>query len=106
MFARNVSARLKPNTLTEFTQTFENEVLPILRKQPGFRDEIVFANEAGTDITAISLWDTKEQADAYDKTAYPETLKSLGKVLDGAPKVCVNTMIISTLHKLATPLAA
>ncbi len=106
MFARNVSARLKPNTLTEFTQTFEKRVLPMLSKQPGFRDEIVFANEAGTDITAISLWDTREQADAYAKTVYPETLKSLEAVLDGAPKVYVNTVIISTLHKLAMPQAA
>src|SRR5205807_913519 len=43
MFARNVSLRLKPNTLSEFTRIFDKEVIPMLRKQSGFRDEITFA---------------------------------------------------------------
>lgn len=32
MFARNVSIKLKPNTLNDRKQTFEKEVLPILRE--------------------------------------------------------------------------
>jgi len=39
MFVRNVAIHLKANALGEFTRVFDNEVLPILRKQPGFRDE-------------------------------------------------------------------
>jgi hypothetical protein len=30
MFARNVSLRLKPNTMSEFTRLFEKEVIPML----------------------------------------------------------------------------
>ena len=33
MYARNVSISLKPNTAPEFTQTFEKDILPMLRKQ-------------------------------------------------------------------------
>ncbi len=40
MFARNVSIRLKPNMLSDYTRTFEKEILPLLRKQKGFKDEI------------------------------------------------------------------
>ena len=40
MFVRNVSMHLKPNTLNEFTRTLESEIIPLLRKQKGFRDEI------------------------------------------------------------------
>ena len=58
MFARNVSLRLKPNTLSEFTRIFDKEVIPMLRKQSGFRDEITFAVPRGLDVVAISLWDT------------------------------------------------
>jgi hypothetical protein len=101
MFARNVSIRLKPNTLTEFTQTFEKQVLPILRNQPGFRDELTFAFGGNTEVAAISLWDSKEQAETYNTTAYPQVLKSLEKVLDGAPQVRVSTVIHSTSHKIA-----
>lgn len=106
MFSRNVSIRLKPNMLKDFTQAFDKEVVPMLRKQPGFRDEIALANESGTHVTAISLWDSKEQAEVYDKADYPNVLKGLEKFLDGAPKVHPGTVINSTLHKLAVVVAA
>ena len=101
MFARNVSLRLKPNTLSEFTRIFDKEVLPMLRKQSGFRDEIIFAVPGGLKVVAISLWDTKEHAEAYKTAGYPEVLKMLHKVLDGAPKVQVSDVISSTIHKPA-----
>ena len=102
MFVRNVAIHLKSNVLGEFTQIFDNEVLPILRKQPGFRDEITFSTTpTGMDVIAISLWDTREQAEAYNAAGYPEVLKSLNKVLDGAPRVRVSDVISSTLHKTA-----
>ena len=103
MFVRNVAIHLKPNALGEFTQIFDNEVLPILRKQTGFRDEITFSTTpTGTDVIAISLWNTKEQAEAYNATGYPEVLKSLNRVLDGAPRVRASELISSTLHQTAT----
>ncbi len=55
MYARNVSMNLKPNTAREFTQTFEKDILPILRKQNGFKDEITFVGTEGKDVVAISL---------------------------------------------------
>jgi hypothetical protein len=101
MYARNVAIRLKPNTLSDFSKTFETTVLPILRKQKGFQDEITFATPGGTDVVAISLWDTKEHAEAYNTSGYPEVLKSLDRVLDGAPKLRVSDVISSTFHTSA-----
>ncbi len=101
MFARNVSLRLKPNTLSEFTRIFEKEVIPMLRKQSGFRDEIAFAVPGGLDVVAISLWDTKDYAEAYNTAGNPEERKIVDKVLDGTPKVQVSDVISSTIHKPA-----
>jgi heme-degrading monooxygenase HmoA len=100
MFARNVSVRLKPNTLAQFTTTLNNDVMVILKKQPGFRDEIAFSSDDELHVTAISLWDTKEQAETYNTSAYPQVLKSMEKFTDGEPKVRVNRVLSSTLHKL------
>jgi heme-degrading monooxygenase HmoA len=102
MFARNVSIQLKPNTLSDFNTAFEKEVIPMLRKQAGFRDEIALVSDDNTHVTAISLWDTKEQADAYANSAYPTVLKTMDKFLDGAPKVRVLNVINSTTHKLTS----
>ena len=99
MFARTVAIHLKPNTLAEFKLVFDKEILPILRKQAGFQDEISISHPTGTDVTAISLWDTKEHAEAYNATGYPEVLKTLNKVLDGTPKVRVSDVISSTFQK-------
>jgi hypothetical protein len=106
MYARNVALHLKPNTLGDFTKAFDTQVLPILRKQQGFQDEITFAMSGGTDVVAISLWDTKEHAEAYNTRGYPEVLKSLDKVLDGVPKVRVSDVISSTFQKTAAGISA
>lgn len=107
MFARHVSMQLKPNTRAEFTQTIENEILPLLRKQHGFQDEIVFvAAGSGTETVAISLWDKKEDAEAYHRGSYPEVLKALAKVVDGTPEVRNFEVANSTLQKRPALVAA
>lgn len=107
MFARHVSMHLKPNTGAEFTQTIENEILPLLKKQNGFRDEIVFVTPgSGTEVVAISLWDKKEDAEAYLRSSYPEVLKALARVVDGTPEVRNFEVAHSTLQKTAVLVAA
>ena len=101
MYARNVSMNLKPNTAREFTQTFEKDILPILRKQNGFKDEITFLGANGKDVVAISLWDRKENAEQYSRDTYPQVLKGLAKVVEGTPKVHAYEVSNSTWHKIA-----
>jgi hypothetical protein len=106
MFARNVSIHLKSNMLSDYTRTFEKEVLPLLRKQNGFKDEITFASSGGTDVTAISLWDNKANAEAYNTKAYPEVLNTLAKFIEGTPKVQTGEVVNSTFHKIAVGVGA
>lgn len=106
MFARNVFLRLKPNTLNEFKRVFDAEVVPLLRKQPGFRDVITFAMTGGADATVISLWETKAHAEAYSTAGYPQVVKSLEPLLDGNPKLRVSDIVNSTFHKDAVSIAA
>ena len=72
MFARSVSIRLKPNSVAEFNRVLENDILPLLRKQEGFRDEFALVAPNGSEVVAISLWDQKENADAYGRETYPK----------------------------------
>ena len=65
MFARKVSMHLKPNSAAELTRRFEMEIIPLLRKQPGFQDEITFVTTGGKDAFGISLWDRTKDAEAY-----------------------------------------
>jgi quinol monooxygenase YgiN len=101
MYTRVVSMQLKPNTGREFLELFDKQILPALRKQPGFRDELLFVDPGGPEVLAISLWDSKESRDTYDRTAYAEVQKTLAKVTSGTPKVQTFQVAYSTFHKLA-----
>jgi heme-degrading monooxygenase HmoA len=101
MFARTVRVQLKPNSVPEFTQLLEREVIPLLRKQQGFKDEIAFVPSNGTEAVSISLWERKENAEAYDRAGYPEVLKSMAKVIEGTPQVQTSEVSNSTWHKIA-----
>ncbi len=101
MYARRVSLKLKPNSTAEFTQRLEKEVIPMLRKQKGFQDEITFVVPAGTDAFGVSLWDNKENADAYNRGTYAEVTKILAKLVDGTPRVDTYEVSNSTFHKIA-----
>jgi hypothetical protein len=106
MFARNVSIHLKSNMLSDYTRTFEKDVLPLLRRQHGFKDEITFASLGGVDVTAISLWENKSDAEAYNTSAYPQVLKTMERFIEGAPKVQTSDVVNSTFHKIAAAVAA
>lgn len=101
MIARNVTMRLKANSAPEFTRTLEKEVIPLLRKQKGFQDEITFVVPGKQEVMGISFWDKQESADDYSRGSYPEVLKALAKVLEGTPEVRNWEVSNSTIHKIA-----
>ena len=101
MFARTVRMQLKPNSGAEFTQMVEKDVIPVLRKQQGFKDEITFLPADGKEAVAISLWEHKENAEAYNRGAYPDVLKAVAKVIEGTPQVQTSEVSNSTWHKIA-----
>jgi len=106
MFARNVSIHLKSNMLSDYTRTFEKDVLPLLRKQNGFKDEITFAGPGGVDVTAISLWENKTDAEAYNTNTYPQVLNTMARFIEGTPRVQTSDVVTSTFHKIAVPVTA
>ena len=101
MYAREVSMHLKANARNEFTSTIEKDILPLLRKQTGFKDELTFLAADGQEAVAISLWDRKESADAYSRDTYPQVLRGLAKVVEGTPEVHAFEVTNSTFHKIA-----
>jgi hypothetical protein len=102
MYARNVTLHLKANKAAEFTRMLENDVLPMLRKQTGFKDEITFLAPQGNEAIAISLWEKKENAEAYGRDTYPTVLQTLQQVVEGTPEVDSYEVSNSTFHKIAS----
>lgn len=105
MYTRNVSIKLKGNCAPDFTRTLENEVIPVLRKQKGFKDEITLVAPERNEVLAISFWDRKEDAEVYGREKYAEILKILSKVVEGVPKVESFEVANSTSHHIAAKAA-
>ena len=84
-FARNVHFQIKSGKETEFNTLFEKEVLPMLRKQAGFQEEVALVNPKGADF--ISLWDNRKNAETYETATYPQVLAKLTPFIVGTPKV-------------------
>jgi len=97
---------LKPNNVAEFTQRLNKEIIPLLRKQKGFQDEITFVAPNGTQAFGISLWDKAENAEAYNRGAYPEVTRLLATVTEGTPQVETYEVSNSTFHKIAAAVTA
>ncbi len=105
MFARRVSMHLKLNSVAELTQRLEREIIPLLRKQKGFQDEITFVAPGGREAFGISLWEKAENAEAYNRGTYPDVTKILAGVVEGTPQVDTYEVANSTFHKIAAAVA-
>jgi quinol monooxygenase YgiN len=84
-FARNVQFQVKTGKETELNNLFEKEVLPMLRKQDGFQEEVTLLNPKGAHF--ISLWDNRKNAETYEKATYPQILAKLTTFIIGTPVV-------------------
>ncbi len=101
MFAREIVLQLKPNVVKELPVMFEKEILPLLRRQKGFVDELLLVTPEKRELEAISLWETKEYAETYNKELYPQIEKIMAPFIEGIPVVKKFEAEYSTFHKVA-----
>jgi hypothetical protein len=120
MFARNLSFRVKSNMLSAYTQTFDEDILPLLRRQSGFRDEITFSprrqrgsrsqitfsGPGGTDVTLVTLWDDEASAETYNTNSFAQVLTTMARFIEGIPEVETSDVVNSTFYKIAVLAAA
>lgn len=106
MFARKVSVRLKSDAAGQFIQKMENEIIPLLRKQKGFLDELTLISQSGKEIYAYSFWEASEDAEQYDRTVFKEVTGLLTGLIEGAVRVHTYMVANSTFHKLSAAVAS
>jgi heme-degrading monooxygenase HmoA len=83
--ARSVRFDIATNKNEEFHTLFNDQVLPILRKQDGFKDELLLVQDQH--VLAISVWNNLDAARKYESATYPQVDKTLRPVMSGKPTV-------------------
>ncbi len=82
MFARILEITPKMEKKDELIKTVRQEILPILKKQPGFLELLPFVPEvANNRVIAITLWTEKHHAEKYVKDVFPKVEKVLNPFL-------------------------
>ncbi|TFG43254.1 MAG: hypothetical protein E4H41_09590 [Gemmatimonadales bacterium] len=94
-YIRNVSFTVKRDKTAEFTKALTNDILPMMKSQPGFKHELAMIN--GQHAVGLSVWTDKASAEKYQTAVYPQLLKKLALFIEGTPEVTHYDLAVSTL---------
>lgn len=107
MFTRVVEITSKSGKSKELANAIDEKVLPILKKQRGFVDEMVLASDAEPNrILGISFWNTKADAEQYHREQFPKIHDSVQHLLATDPVVRTFDVHTSTTHGIEAGKAA
>lgn len=95
--ARSVRFDIATDKNEEFHTLFRNEILPTLKKQDGFKDELLLVKDQ--QVLAISVWNDMDSARKYESATYPQLDKALRPVMSG--KATVETFKYDSLSTIA-----
>ena len=84
-YARNVTFQIKPGKTSEFNKLLTDQVLPVMKQQPGFKQELDLVH--GQHGVGISIWADESSAERYQANVFPQVMKTLNPVIEGSPQV-------------------
>ena len=88
MYTLIIEGTLQPEKKSEFVNYWNKEILPTLKKQQGFVDEVLLFGSQDPDLgVGLSFWKTKEEAERYHREVFPKQAGSVQHLMNGAPTV-------------------
>jgi heme-degrading monooxygenase HmoA len=107
MFARTVEINAKTGKAKELVRTVNDQVLGLLKNQPGFVDEITLISQENPDrVLAVSFWKTRGDAEKYNRETFPKVTEIIRNAIEGAPQVRTFDVATSTAHNIVAGKAA
>ena len=101
MHTRIVETTSKNGRARELCYTIDEKVLPVLKKQHGFVDELVMvSNTDPNKVIAISFWKTKQDAQRYAREQFDDVKKTIQHLFEGPADVRTFDVHSSTAHRL------
>ena len=107
MFTRIVELTTKPGKNRQLSETINDKVLPILKKQKGFVDETVLVSDKEDNrVLSLSFWKTKEDAEEYHRAEYQKIKEMVQHLLEAEPMIRTFDVHSSTTHRISASKAA
>ena len=87
MYMIFIDGETKAGKKDEFLKAWSSQILPLLKKQDGFVDEILLYEEGSQKPCGLCFWKTKQQAERYRREVFPQAKKFVEHLLTGTPKL-------------------
>jgi heme-degrading monooxygenase HmoA len=107
MFTRIVELTTKPGKNKQLSDTINDKILPILKKQKGFVDETVLVSDKeDNQVLSLSFWKTREDAEEYHRAEYQKIKEMVQHLLEAEPMIRTFDVHSSTTHRISAGKAA
>jgi heme-degrading monooxygenase HmoA len=83
--ARSVRFPVQKGKVDEFKKVFTNEILPVLKTQDGFKNELLLVNDEH--VVGVSLWRGPDALKKYETSTYPKVAQKLAGLMNGQPQI-------------------
>ncbi len=107
MYTLIIEGTLKAGKKEEFKTAWGNEILPTLKKQAGFVDEmLLFETKNPNRGVGLSFWKRQEDAERYHREVFPQLVNSLQHLIETAPTVRSFTLEAAETFRVSAGKAA
>ena len=87
MYMMFIEGELKPGKKDEFLNAWSSQILPLLKKQDGFVDEVLLFEEGSEQPRGLSFWETREQCEHYQREVFPQAKNFVQHLMHDKPKI-------------------
>jgi heme-degrading monooxygenase HmoA len=107
MYLLLIEGSVKPGKKHDFINAWKKEILPNLKKQNGFVDEILnFSTTDQERAVGLCFWKTQEEGERYHREVLPRITNNLQELITGPPTVRSFTVEASETFRIAAGKAA
>lgn len=88
MYTLMIQGRLSAGKKNEFLTVWNNTILPTLKKQTGFVEEILLSDNLDSSVcVGLSFWKSQKEAERYQQEVFPRLSGSVEHLLEDKPTV-------------------
>lgn len=87
MYMMFIEGGLKPGKKDEFVSIWSSRILPLLKKQDGFVDEILLLEDGTQAPCGLSFWKSREQCERYQQEGFQQAKSFVHDLMHGSPRI-------------------
>ena len=89
-----IEGELKPGKRSEFVKAWGSQILPLLKQQDGFVNEILLYDQDTQQPCGLTFWKTREQCERYQREVFPQAKAFVAHLMLGRRRCATSTLTL------------